>query len=356
MWKGGVLNRNCRIIELFSCQSIGMQKHFHPINQLLAQAPSLFGFNPEDSVIVFFGRRNSDQRFELGPTIRINIPCSATNGLFRLSLDQALNKLASTRCRHLYVAIIRKGWHHPSRYRIIEHIEHICTVVAEARNYAIEDVVVLDEFVSNGEWISVISGNSGFIDDIESSPRALERYWDGVDIGKDRATTRRQLMKHIDDDDAAAAWKRQPSVERYSLYDENYLQHCLKTAASAAYDSSEAQYMRSYFLQNIDSHQGYDGLVSLLITADARAWANWMWTLVPTYDRHDKAIMLFVLAVWQYMRGDGFRCEVLLDKAERYGTNIVGLAAVKDLLSLCVEPTEIINVVKGIADRLEQSA
>lgn len=332
-----------------------MQKNSNPLNHLLAQAPSLFGFNPEDSVLVFFGNSIRDDHFELGPTIRIDIPRTSAKGVFRLSLKEALRKLAPSNCPHLYIAIVRKGWHHPSRFSIIEQIEHVCSVVAHSQNYVIKDVVVLEECVSNGEWVSVFTGVSGLVDEVESSPLALERYWDGVDIGQDRDTTRRQLLQYIDDVEIAEAWAGASSLSRHN-YDESYLQHCLNTSANAAYDSPEAQYMRSYFLQTIESYQSCDGLMALLVTSHARVWTNWMWALLPTYDQHDKAMLLYVLAVWQYMRGDGFRCEVLIDKAESYATDIVGLATVKSLLALCIEPEEIINVVKGIASRLEQSA
>ncbi|MFY9189657.1 MAG: DUF4192 family protein [Lawsonella sp.] len=332
-----------------------MHKDIRTISDLLAQAPSLFGFNPEDSVLVYFGKEDQQGHFQLGPTIRINVPQRKHKNCFRYSLEEALARLAYTECRVLYIAIVRAGWHHPSRFPVIEYIEQVSQEAAASQNCVVRDVVVLNKCRSREQWISVVEGTQGKVSEVESSPLALERYWDGIDIGQNRADTKLQLLRHVDDPDVADIWGAAQHLVSLPI-EQLSVDHCLDTTPNSNVDCPKARYMRRYFLDLVKSHQSCDGLMPLLVTSDARKWVGWMWALTPTYEEHDKALFLFVVGIWHYMRGDGFRCEVLLERAAQSGIEIAGLTAVKDLLALCVEPQEIITVVQGIARRIEQSA
>lgn len=343
-----------------------MHKNLHSMSDLLAQTPSLFGFSPQNSILLYFMKDTNEECYSLGPTIRLDFPTQDTKGALPYSVDSVLKRLSTTGCDAVVVAIIREGWGHPSTFRMIEFIDQCLEFIIDDRGYRFYDMVALEDFAPGTSWASVRNGVRGTVSEAKSSPLALERYWEGIDIHQSRSDTRKELCRHIDDEEIASEWRnelssmarRKEAGEISTLYDFNiaYLDYCVGTAPTAEYGDEKVRHIREYLLTLIDTYQGSDGLMSLLTADNARQWVEWMWELTPTFDEHDKAIMLFVVAVWYYIRGDGFRCTVLLERAQQSGAELPGVDATRQLLELCVEPAKIMSVVQGISDKIQKSA
>lgn len=319
---------------------------------LIAQLPYFYGFDLQDSLIIV---TTTCTTHLVGPLIRIDIPHEKYMDDCRVTITRALRQLSDREYSELIIVLVSSHWDSDGAL-YADEIEELCEDTAYKTGFTIRDFYMARSCHPQDRWVSLFTGEQG---KVSQEPLARDSHIpadDSLNVFTtaeyllSREDTRHSLEEHINDTSLLSAWEvRSSHVAFLPLPTHDELYTYLDFSPTTSVKDKAAVSLHQFFLRTIESYQGADGLISLLVDDKAERWVAWMWVLLPTLDLSTRPYVLLTVALWHYMHGDGFRTHTLLDQAESIDPTCASVITLRQLLNLCVEPAAIRTVIDEIA-------